>query len=297
ALVAELSAHGLPARFVPLSAFASPSLGDSDATLVIFSQRLSPNARLALRASPRFASTIVCTTVDDATLRERGGAGLEVVTRRLPDLNEPPTLVRVLGPPCATLDALRLAAQLLALAGVPPRFDDDAISAAVTALDDRADDIAAQCAAALADYGDDEVVFVTVGGYDAWVRGIRCTWQEGLLVARPPIYDALAFAHGPLQQLYPRRAAIIALGCDGDDPRVLERLRATLAPQHRFVELRSHLAAPLSVLEHDAMVGWLVHAALQRAPRDLFQWPGKGADGPLYKLGELRDDSDGSAQA
>ena len=124
-----------------------------------------------------------------------------------------------------------------------------------------------------------------------------CTWQEGLLVARPPIYDALAFAHGPLQQLYPRRAAIIALGCDGDDPRVLERLRATLAPQHRFVELRSHLAAPLSVLEHDAMVGWLVHAALQRAPRDLFQWPGKGADGPLYKLGELRDDSDGSAQA
>ena len=39
-----------------------------------------------------------------------------------------------------------------------------------------------------------------------------CTWQEGLLVARPPIYDALAFAHGPLQQLYPRRAAIIALG-------------------------------------------------------------------------------------
>jgi hypothetical protein len=42
----------------------------------------------------------------------------------------------------------------------------------------------------------------------------------------------------------------------------------------------------LSWFEHDAMLNQLVIATLRERPRDLVDWPGKGADHALYMLDE-----------
>ena len=42
----------------------------------------------------------------------------------------------------------------------------------------------------------------------------------------------------------------------------------------------------LAHFEHAAAIDACVLATLREEPRDLFDWPARGADGALYRLGE-----------
>src|SRR5690606_25355371 len=110
---------GCAATFVPISAFATSS-APRGAELVVFSQGLSPNARLALPrrepvasdgAAPSFDRILLFTSVAPGSpkaaargLDEAIDAGLEPVV--LPPEEEEGNLPRVIGPVVAAFDAL-----------------------------------------------------------------------------------------------------------------------------------------------------------------------------------------------
>jgi creatinine amidohydrolase len=264
-------ARGARASFAPLSAFASGAPA-ADA-LVVFSQGLSPNARLALaRAESYRHATLFTSLRDDADgaiprFRERGG---EVVV--LPPAREDGTLVRVVGPSCAMLAA--------ALAcGAARREEAGALAEAVGDAPRRAGDVEGAVLAR-------RVAFVTAGGHGELCEAARNAWLEGLCAPEPPSWDVLSVAHGPFQEFFESEIVLVALEREGDGGELFERLASMLVPgRHRLLRLRSSLPAALAAIDHVALAVELLCRALRARPRDLRAWPGCGRDGPLYGVG------------
>jgi creatinine amidohydrolase len=282
-LVATLRSLGLGARFVPLSAFA---LGEVAARpgerLCVFSQGLSPNARVALSCAPRFAGGVLFTSALASSPLLAGfvAGGGRVLT--LGPAEETGTLLRVVGPPVAMLAAV-LFAHEVAGAPVPARalaeLPSDLEAAAAAA---RAAIAALPAFAREAAVG--RVAFVTAG--EEGERGLACglaiKWLEGLGVDEPPTWDVLEIAHGPFHAFYTEPRLLVALGEGGA---LFDRLEAMLAPG-RHALLRLPARGPLARLVVEAAVNELFLAAFERAPRDLRDWPSKGKDAPLYALDE-----------
>jgi hypothetical protein len=274
AFVAALQARGVPARFRPLSSFFATA--DDGAARVVFSQGLSPNARLALRDCPLLVVVTAVSSDEPGpagdALRAACARGALVISHGPPAEGE--LLVRIEGPTRATLAGLRLAEQI---AGDEPRSGrlgpaPADLPAAMSA--------AGQAQTALSG----PLALVTAGDGWAFAHGLRWKLLEGLGVADPPIWDVLQVAHGPLQQFYEHRLTLLGLECGGHSP-LFDRLERVLVPQrHRLFRLRARLAHPWSFFEHDAQVNELIIATLGDAPRDLIHWPGKGRDGSLYEL-------------
>ncbi|MDX2169292.1 MAG: creatininase family protein, partial [Deltaproteobacteria bacterium] len=116
ALLAHLLSeqHEVEARAVPTGALLTPWRGAERDVLVVFSQGLSPNARLALHDPQRWLLVIVVTAVPRprdaarrqalAAVRRAGGVVIAV-----PGGAERGLLLRVAGPLAATALSLRLA--------------------------------------------------------------------------------------------------------------------------------------------------------------------------------------------
>jgi creatinine amidohydrolase len=284
------------ARFVPLSAFApgAPSPAARDEQLVVFSQGLSDNARLALARHRDFAAATLFTSTapDDAAAPGSAAAvvaeaqrdGTEVVHH--PPDDEAGLLLRVVGPAAAALAAWRWSSRRWskrpdAPPALEPLLEAHARGAGmaerlptllgVTALD-RPTPIA------LVSFGVDR---------DAY-HGLRWKLLEGLGVPDPPVWDVLQVAHGPFQQFYGQPLLLCAL----HDPRrphhreLLARLDDMLVhSRHQLVPLASHSDGSYAWFEHDAQVNALLLHQLARCPRDLVAWPGKGEDASLYGFG------------
>jgi creatinine amidohydrolase len=262
------AAWGAPATFVPLSAFVDGA--PAGERLIVFSQGLSPNARLALARANDFAGAALFTSVRRAAAAPEVGAALdafggEVVV--LPQCAEEGTLVRVLGPPSALFAAalytgLARAEELGLL-----------LSAIASANVD---------AAPL----DRRVAFVTAGGYGGLCHAARNVWLEALCAPEPHAWDVLQVAHGPFQEFFEREILLVALERAAGEEALFDRLEQLLVPaRHALVRLRSELPWALAPIHHFAQVCELVCAALRARPRDLAVWPGSGRDAPLYELG------------
>ncbi len=301
-MVHALRERGQPARFVPISSLFARSRSrglDARATRVVFSQGLSPNARVALQGLERVHHTLLVTACGSAgrPARDDARAALErlelhpraTVLRHAPATEEG-LLLRVIGPMLASCAALvwtmvcaggpTLEERRL-LAALPARLR--AIAGGPTLPEGWLD--------RLADPGDaSSVALIATDGRDELCRVLAWRLQEGLWRPAPPVWDALAFAHGPLQAIHGRPALLLAPTFP-EDPvgdGLLDRLERTLRPErHALVRLRATLPRPLGCLEHAMMINRLLLAALARAPtRDLSRWPGRGEDGPLYELAD-----------
>lgn len=270
AFVAALQERGIAARFRPLSSFALDH--EREGALVVFSQGMSPNARLALRhAGP---DTVLVTALDELgegpgyeALRAAAGRGALICPHGPSD--EHGLLVRIEGPTRATLVGLRLA-EVLAPRSAPP--------VDLPARARRAFDAAAPA------LGQHAVALVTAGDAGPLAQGLRWKLLEALGIPDPPIWDVLQVAHGPLQQFYDTRATLLAVeGCD--EAPLFDRLGAALVRErHELRRLTATLPHPWGWFEHDAQINAVVLATLTRRPRDLIDWPGKGRDGSLYEL-------------
>jgi hypothetical protein len=244
--------------FVPLSAFVDGA-PDAD-TLVVFSQGLSPNARLALSRASTYRRSFLFTSARDATF-----AGKIVV---LPPEREDGTLVRVLGPTSALLAAAIASG---AAGDVEPLFAALSAPRAIAVDEERL-------------FG--RVAFVTAGGHGELCHGARNAWLEALCTPEPPMWDVLQIAHGPFQEFFESEILLVALERDGAERELFDRLERMLVPErHRLVRLRSSLSPALAAIDHVTQVHELVCRALAARPRDLGAWPGSGRDGPLYDLG------------
>lgn len=262
-------ALGACAGFVPLSRFACDGADVGGDALVVFSQGLCPNARIAL-AHKGFAHTLVITARGDV------GAG---VALRHPPRDEGAMLARVQGPAAATLMGLRVVAALGGEA-VP-----EGIPAAVR-------DALAEPGEALA--LDRPVALLRCDDELELAHGLRWKWLEATRRSDVAVYDALGFAHGPLQSCADRDAQVVLLTRDAPGEVALwARVRAVLRETGCAVRsLPAALPGAWSFFEHDARWGAALCASLAAAGDvDLLRWPTQGRDGALYDLDAALDDA------
>jgi len=275
--------RGIPAWDVPTGAWlAPPPAAAAEQALVVFSQGLSPNARFPLAYADRYKLAVLVTAADEdspdraaavAAARERGAV---VVPLGCPPEYE--VLVRFLGPMLGYAAALRLA-------GIAP--SPDAVGAAI-------DDAAKRMRASLANVDPGAlaapVTIVGTHGYADLAHNLAAKVQEGMYLAWPTVVDALELAHGALQEAAGKPRTFLALTRGAQhESELYARARATLEPQHRWIEAEARLPDPLTIFEHEAMMNELVLAAIGQRRLDQEAWPGKGRDGALYSLGAAAD--------
>jgi creatinine amidohydrolase len=266
-LASLLQERGVAARFAPLSSFLEgPPAGRS---LVLFSQGLSPNARLALAHHERYERALLATGLDSthptlATLVSRGLAVLP-----LPAEDEGGLLVRLVGPALASLAAMRLAGAVLP--------STERIVAALEAAAGRARSLGVLPPGPLA--------LVSSGAPTERCEGLRWRLLEGLLRPAVSLWDVLSVAHGPFQGFHGDEQTLVLLETPGQGA-LGDRLEAMLRPgRHRLLRLASTLEEPWCLLEHLVQVDALMLATLEETPHPLSPWPGQGEDGPLYEVG------------
>lgn len=244
-----LRALGVDASFVPISGVRAAK-GDE---LRVFSQNLSPNARLAVHEAKRFTRRVLITAqaADDPLLQRFGGT----IVRHEP-ASEDGLLVRIAGPTMATR---------IALGTKPPSLH---------AAWERVSPIDLSGA----------VAYVTAGDDGERYFGLRWKHIETLGTCDPPVYDVLNFAHGPFQLWYGRPLTLIALRASDDDPALWTALRTLVRPQQRLVELTADAPRANAWHEHDAMQNALLAHALDQGVGHGERWPGFGEDSALYDL-------------
>jgi creatinine amidohydrolase len=289
---------GLPARFIPTGALeAAPPSGALGDALIVFSQGLSPNARLAFSHSAAWGSVVLVTAQGlSATQGERFewytalvDAGVSVVPFAAPD--EYGSLVRMAGPMLGYAAALALADSLGQLMSREVSCDFEAAAERV----ERAD---AALALLLADHGmgesdlralvEGEVALVASEGYGELLQNLKTKWMEITLGPFPPLWDAAEFAHGGLQRLWAAGSATVvqlSRGRPADQELGRALAEATDSEKARVFELRADDLGAASVFEHEALVNALLLCWLRAAEGDPSSWPGKGQDAPLYERG------------
>ena len=254
----------------------------------MFSQGLSPNARLALTHSRAFGRTVLVSAArgesgerSDA-LKRAEETGVTVI--EMPAAPEYEVLLRILGPLIGYAVALQIAA---AQRGVALRVDANAIATAITNAIERT--------TALLSGSDrrvfsDPITFVTTGGYGALTSNLCAKVTEGMFLQTPVAVDAIEFAHGTLQQAVGRNRTFIALSRNvAHDAELLARVHAVLEPQHHWLEMQALLPEPFQIFEHEAAMNVLVLDAIADRHLDQKEWPGKAQDQPLYSVGSVED--------
>lgn len=302
-LLAHLLADraGLPARAVPAGAFVAARADPRD-VLIVFSQGLSPNARLALHDPGGWLGVLLVTAATArsrdpgkrAALTSLAAAGGRVVP--LPGGEETGLLLRVAGPLAGYAVAHRLAAAVARAAGA-----DDAVlrldSARVVAAMRRA---AAAAARLPPDLLDGELALLASGGYGTLADNLALSVGEGLYQPPPPVWDLLDFAHGPFQQLFARPVTFLALarrGAVGEADLLARAARMLDRRRHRLVRLPATLPGAQALFEHQMLVDALVLRAIAARGLDQARWPGRGRDGALYRLARPAARAGGAAAA
>jgi len=323
-LAALLQDAGLAARFVPLSAFAAGPPDDAAAdALVVFSQGLSPNARLALQECDAWAGVVLVTAVpgDDAGtvpgaredpppsghLASRQAevtalAARGVAVQRIDAAEEYGTLLRVGGPLLGHAAALQLALAAAHAAGrkpaglLPGSIPVDDVCARVADAPERLAREHGDLDAAALECG---LGLLASGGYGELLANVRAKIVEGLLLPEPAAWDLLDFAHGPFQQIHARPWSLLALtrtDAPGETA-LLDRLASMLVGgRHRLVRWESSLPGALALFEHEALADALVLRMIAERGIDQVDFPGRGADRPLYEVSRL-DVTDGGRNA
>ena len=280
---------GRAAVFRPMNTFHNRVAEKERAVLVVFSQGLSPNARIALEHARDFDGLVLVTSVTEDGLREAGKTDRLALLRELrargavvwrhPVENEYAILPRVVGPVCAAVSALRLAAALGGPPSAPPWaiMEETGLAAIGPSAEERA---------RLAEEFARGVDLNFTGGAVEYAQNLAAKAVEGLFAPTPVCRDLLEFAHGPFQQqcMRKRRQWILRSETEAE-----AALAETVAPLFGSagVGTRSIPApypAPWALIYWELYLNRVLPEAARIAGADLEDWPGKGADGPAYGL-------------
>jgi len=301
---------GLRARFRPLGDFVGGGAARDDEALIVVSQGLSPNARLALAEPGRWRHVALVTASGPPAARAADDPRAAEKRRLVADLrargvevhglgageDEYGTLVRVVGPMAGYLCVLRLAAGLAAAAGGSPPYRADDLARVPNAV---AAAGARVCALDLGDPGallGGRLAFLARGSYAELVDNLRYKVLEGMLRPLPPVWDLLHLAHGPLQELAGHATTLLALTRSGDAAAadLLARAVAALEPDgHRVLPLAAELPGSLALFEHEAAMNELMLRFVAARGIDQVDWPGRGREAALYDLGRMAAASSG----
>lgn len=282
-----LGALGFPARFMASSEYLATQYQPVPTVQIAFSHGLSPNACLSL-THERLHTLRICLTGVTGSNHSRAGARatLETLGVHLVDVPtpvEPGTLVRLLSPACQKYAALALAEALAAAFGLPLPWPSDT-RATLPLLYEGAGERGRQ---AVHDAYGDVAAIVTVAPFSELCQAETWKWREALWEAPPGCFDALTFAHGPLQSCVSRGGRVFWIHPKTDAAELLgERLRKCLA-ETALTLTPIGLTSPGigGVFEVDALLSEWILVLMARRGLDPSKWPGQGIDGPLYSLG------------
>lgn len=283
---------GVCADFVPLTAFLTGAPREAD-VLIVCSQGICPNARLALATLESYPVGILLSSVrlgspplpeDVATWMAGGG-----IVWDLPPADESGGfLIRVQGPTLYTLAISRWTAHLYkmhedgdelswvsALARVPRAYEErfDAV-------------ISGREHTESAPLSLPNLALLSYGNNDDLSQGLRWKLLEGLWRQAPPVFDLLQIVHGPWQGFYHEQMTLLALvdvACPVQHE-LLRRLESMLQPRHTLIRVTTSLPSPLGYFEFAAYLDAMILMENRRRGVDLVAWPGRGEDGPLYTL-------------
>ncbi|MBK8256629.1 MAG: hypothetical protein IPK82_28655 [Polyangiaceae bacterium] len=278
-LLAWLSSQrqGVHARYVPMSGFTSDNAPVGD-TLVVFSQYLSPNATLVLKAASHFRRVVLVTSVPpNSNPLQSLLTHEQTVIVHLPPADEKGLFLRVIGPTVATLFAIQVTC------GPLGRSEFGELYKALCSAGERA-------LAAAAEVSSDSLrgalAFVFSGADPSVFQGLVWKWMEGLRCAQPWAWDALELAHGPVQSVRGGMPWVVFTQPDSPTGDLTERVHRVLVSNHQVpVFLRSELPFPISILDHDAQLNALLLRVLKDCPLDLRSSALAVFDEPLYGLG------------
>jgi creatinine amidohydrolase len=280
----------IAAEFVPLVQFVH-WVGEefSDRTLILFSQGLSQNIRLALNQRAHFGHTVLFTAVTDSGLRAAGRTdraellgqlregGVEIVPFRMED--EYDILIRVVGPACGFV-AARQWVGLLAGNRLPPLHSQDVLAAYSRS------DSAAPVAAFEQRHAEFRNGFVLLVSPVLLHCGhnLISKFVEGLYWPAPTVTDLLSFAHGPYQQLAAAPRPVVILHTETSPKLDLRNRALTMCASLKIEPIVVSLAGSrtLAPLEAEALFNPVILRLSQLLGVDQRNWPGKGLDGPLY---------------
>lgn len=264
-----------------------PRVNCEERALVVFSQGLSPNARVPLAWSSHFGRTLLVT----AALSEPGerAAAAErfrqqgVIVVPMPVQPEYEVLLRIIGPAVGYVMALRIAAA----SGIPLEIDGQHVAEAMSAAMERTKALIRTCPDRAFDQ---HITFVAAGGYGALAANLCAKVTEGMFLAPPVAVDAIELAHGFSQEAAGKSRTFIALlRKTALEAQLFARARTTLQAQHLWIDIESGLPDPFEIFEHEAAMNEIVLGAIARRRLDQLDWPGKGSDTPLYSVSSIGD--------
>lgn len=289
----------VPAWFEPLSAFLEPGFPGRAAegrTLVVFSQGLAANARVALERRREFASVVLMTSATVAGQEQAGRPERAAIVRslvaeggrveRFPMEDEYAILVRLIGPLCGFAAAWRLAScvkgrslgtardlveQLDAWAAGP--WSRRMLAGIEEALDAHRAGFVVATGPALA----------------GCAENVVAKFVEGLYWRGPRVVDLLGLAHGPLQQLVavPEPAWVL-----GDDALARRAEAVLVGAGVRALRVPMPGAAEVAPLAAELLLNPVLVGLARRLGVDQVNWPGKGMDGGLYGISRREDVDD-----
>jgi hypothetical protein len=281
---------------VPMSDFYRGSHARGG-TLVVFSQGLSANARIALARRRDFSKCVLVSSVSEKGLLAAGKTEVlaffkllkaEGVCVTCHPLEEEYTLLpRFIGPACALAHAISMAASMSQLqASLPPR---EVLLAALAEAEKEA-------AKALA-WVDD---FTTLpewnfcGAALDYCGNLQAKVMECLFIRLPQARDLLEFSHGGFQaNCHQPAPQWIFCERNAADEDLLTQLSPLFSDNpHPLRIIRSPLAFPMNLLYYEVFLNRLMLTAVERMGLDLIDWPGKGGDGAGYALSAPYADSD-----
>src|SRR5262245_17292313 len=182
---------GLNAAHVSSGAFiAAPAPQAREEAVIVFSQGLSPNARLPLSWAGRFGATILVTAAGSETgeraeaLQRAQDSGVIIIPMAVDPEYE--VLLRIAGPAAGYAVALRLAAHC----GSGIEVNTNEIASAIDSAGSRAESLVGGADACLFT---DPIAFVTTHGYGDLASNLSSKVVEGMFLAAPTVIDALEF--------------------------------------------------------------------------------------------------------
>lgn len=269
--------------------FGTLPFDPADAILVVVSQGLSPNSRIALERRKEFAGTVLLTAAtvegqrnagrpDRALLLESLEAEGAVVLEH-PLEEEFSILPRVVGPFCGLLAAVRLA-DVLKGAGESSLPYESIASAAFGKNFPQEGEVDTWAAELLRG-----VDFYCTGGTSAYASNLAFKVMECTFRRSPGVYEIFDYSHGPFQvdTANPRHRWIFA-GSTPAERDLLERFTPLFEEAGPFRILQSELPAPFEIFEFEMALNRISVRAAALGGVDLANWPGKGKDGPGYDL-------------
>ena len=270
---------------------------DSDRVLILFSQGLSPNAQMILKCSrERFSHVVLFTSMDEKQIMNKcpwiNTEKLEII--QFPLHNEYVTLIRVIGPICGFLAAIRFIERLTGKKLIEAQQLNK-----ICTIKSSSFSLLRQVLI------DDSEQQFSRGPFYIMIssplidvcQNLGYKFVEGIYWTPPIICDYLQFAHGPFQQIQSITDRPSAILCLVDKSNAFEvelesRLRMMIDQcndaKHRTSVYTFYLSTPSSVVysifEIEMEFNRLIYEIMCTNKCDQIHWPGKGQDQPLYSF-------------